>query len=207
MSSKISKATKGRILAYYDMKMSQVKIAELTKVPRSTVGKIIRNFNIRKILERKSGSGRPPSLKSDAIKNILDKVAVNPRISAAKIALELKEEQKIVVSDQTVRNCLNSRGYHGRSACRKPLLSLKNKKIRYETCTEWAYRPKKYWRQVIYSDECKFNLFQSDGKINVWRKSNERLLEKNIAPTVKFGGGKLVVWGVSHITVWDHWLS
>jgi hypothetical protein len=57
-------------------------------------------------------------------------IRLNPRISAAKIALELKEEQKIVVSDQTVLNCLNSRGYQ--SACRKPLLSLKNKKIRYE---------------------------------------------------------------------------
>lgn len=46
-----------------------------------------------------------------------------------------------------------------------------------------------------FSDECKFNIFQSDGKCNVWRKEGTRLDEKNLSPTVKHGGGSVMVWG------------
>lgn len=51
-----------------------------------------------------------------------------------------------------------------------------------------------FWNDVIFSDESKFNVFDSDCKINVWRKKNTELGMKNLKPTLKHGGS-IMIWG------------
>ena len=48
---------------------------------------------------------------------------------------------------------------------------------------------------MIFADESKFNVFGSDGQQYVWRKKPEELAKKNLLPTVKHGGGKMMIWG------------
>ena len=48
-----------------------------------------------------------------------------------------------------------------------------------------------YWNDVILSDESKFNLFGSDGKVMVWRTTTEEPNPKCTVPTVKHGGGSV----------------
>ena len=50
-------------------------------------------------------------------------------------------------------------------------------------------------RSVVWSDESKFNLFGSDGKVMVWRTTKEEYDPKCTVPTVKHGGGSVIVWG------------
>jgi hypothetical protein len=50
-------------------------------------------------------------------------------------------------------------------------------------------------KKIIFTDESKFNLVNSDGKCFVWREPSTGLLMKNLTPTVKFGGGSVMVWG------------
>ncbi|GBM81557.1 Transposable element Tc1 transposase [Araneus ventricosus] len=52
-----------------------------------------------------------------------------------------------------------------------------------------------FWESVIFVDESKFNIFGSNGRISVWRKPNEELNPKNLLPTVKHGGGSIMVCG------------
>lgn len=47
----------------------------------------------------------------------------------------------------------------------------------------------------MFTDESKFNIFGSDGRVNVWRKPGEELKLKNMRGTVKHGGGHVMVWG------------
>ncbi|CAK9814099.1 Transposable element Tcb2 transposase [Anthophora plagiata] len=49
--------------------------------------------------------------------------------------------------------------------------------------------------RYLFSDECKFNIFGSDGKKFVWRKPNTELQQRNIHTTVKHGGGNVMLWG------------
>ncbi|CAJ0758085.1 4351_t:CDS:2, partial [Entrophospora sp. SA101] len=51
------------------------------------------------------------------------------------------------------------------------------------------------WKNVVWSDESKFALFESDGRVRVWRKPGEAYKEDCIQPTVKFGGGSVMFWG------------
>ena len=44
------------------------------------------------------------------------------------------------------------------------------------------------WKNVIWSDESKFNLLTSDGKEYYWTNRPAELTEEGISPTLKFGG-------------------
>ncbi len=52
-----------------------------------------------------------------------------------------------------------------------------------------------YWNHAMWSDETKINLFGSDGVKRVWRQPGEEYKDKCVLPTVKHGGGSVMVWG------------
>ena len=52
-----------------------------------------------------------------------------------------------------------------------------------------------YWNHVLWSDEMKINLFGSDGFKHVWQRPGEEYKDKCVMPTVKHGGGNVIVWG------------
>ena len=52
-----------------------------------------------------------------------------------------------------------------------------------------------FWKRVLWSDEPKFNLFGTDGKVRVWREPREEFQPACAVPTVKHGGGNVKVWG------------
>lgn len=52
-----------------------------------------------------------------------------------------------------------------------------------------------FWNDVIFSGASKFNVYGSDGREIVWRKANIELNNNNVCPTVKHGGGGVLVWG------------
>ncbi len=56
-----------------------------------------------------------------------------------------------------------------------------------------------YWNHVLWSDETKINLFGSDGVKRVWRQPGEEYKDKCVLPTVKHGGGSVMVWGCMSI--------
>jgi len=64
---------------------------------------------------------------------------------------------------------------------------------------EWCKRHQEWtdeqWNKVIWSDESRFTLFQSDGRTRVWRFPKEKYDVNCVVPTVKHGGGGVMVWG------------
>ena len=51
------------------------------------------------------------------------------------------------------------------------------------------------WACVIWSDETKINRLGSDGRQWVWKKAGAPLTAQHVKPTVKFGGGSVMIWG------------
>ena len=67
------------------------------------------------------------------------------------------------------------------------MISKKNKLKRLKLPHDHVPKPQEFWDRVLWSDESKFNVFESDGRQVVWRMALESLKEKNINPTVKGG--------------------
>ena len=99
------------------------------------------------------------------------------------------------VSTATIRRTLNAEGLHARTPRRKPLLNQKHKKARLHYAQNHINKSQRFWNSVLWSDETKLELFRPMDQRYVWRKKNEAHAEKNTLPTVKHGGGSVMLWG------------
>jgi hypothetical protein len=95
----------------------------------------------------------------------------------------------------TVRQALRQIGLHGRVRRPMPFLSRIHVQKRRAWAEDMLDLTADDWRDVIFSDESKFNLFGSDGKQYCRRRAGEELEPRNIKKTVKHGEGSLMVWG------------
>lgn len=100
------------------------------------------------------------------------------------------------ISGRTIRRRLQDKNLHGRVARKVPLLRAKNIKQRIEFATSnLASANTRNWKNVLYSDETKLNLFGSDGRIYVRSGKNQELNPRHTVKTVKHGGGNIKIWG------------
>ena len=97
------------------------------------------------------------------------------------------------VHPETIRRVLRGANYHGLVAKIKPVLKNIHKRKRLLFAKEHLEKDKTWWNRVIFSDESKFNIYSSDGRIIVCRKPNTELEERNLQATMKHGGGSVML--------------
>jgi hypothetical protein len=119
----------------------------------------------------------------------------SPQLTASDGLAYLKSEFGVEVTPQTIRNRLKSLGLFARRAARKPLMLLRHRKLRLTFARHYQHWTSDDWSQVLWSDETKFNLFNSDGNHMIRRPKGTRYQPKYIRPTVKFNGGGVLCWG------------
>ena len=78
---------------------------------------------------------------------------------------------------------------YDRVARKKSYVNKINRGKRIDNAKMMMEKPYDYWKHVLWSDESKFNLFGSDGKIMVWRLTMEEYHPKCTVPTVKHDDG------------------
>lgn len=171
------------------------EISAMLRISKSTVAEIIRRFNIENRIESIPQTGRPAALNDREKRRLVRKIKENPRLSAPRLASELLEERGKKVHPETIRRTLRQHGYNGRVARRKPFINEANRRKRLNFAKELVSKDEAWWTNVIFADESKFNIYNSDGRTMVWRMKNTELDIKHTRGTVKHGGGSVMVWG------------
>ena len=64
-----------------------------------------------------------------------------------------------------------------------------------EYAKNYREKPLGFRNKVLWSDESKSNLFESNGKVVVWCSLKEEFGPERTIPTVKHGGGNVKCWG------------
>ena len=174
---------------------SEHGIASKVLLSRNSVHYIIAKYKKTKCIGNILGRGRKRMTTEHLDRLIQRKVKADRRKSAASVKVEVENELGIKVSEQTVRRRLHEVGLYGRVARKKPYVSKVNRGKRLRYVKSWQEKPLECWKNVLWSDETKFNLFGSDGKVMVWRSPKEEFYPSCTVPTVKHGDGNVKCWG------------
>ncbi|GFU57374.1 transposable element Tc1 transposase [Trichonephila clavipes] len=128
-------------------------------------------------------------------RQVIREASKNPFVSAITLANGVVSTSGVQIYAQSVRNVLHDAHIYGRSPMKKPLITERNRLKRLEFAKEYINKPIDFWKNIIFSDESKFNIFKSDGRKLVWRKPCTAVHIKNVLPTVKQGGSSVMIWG------------
>ena len=171
------------------------QIAKSTNISPSTVSCINKRWREQHSLKDAPKPGRPPTI-NEPIKNKIVNLITSRRCSSApEVQKCIEEKENISISSPTIRHILHANGLVSRIKRKNPYLSSKHRKRRLEFAKEHEHWTIEDWSKIIWSDESKFKIFGSDGKQYYWKRPEEPLNHFHVKPTVKFGGGSVMIWG------------
>ncbi|GFX65392.1 QLQ domain-containing protein [Trichonephila clavipes] len=122
-------------------------------------------------------------------------VKQNRKSSLVEISQEFQISSGISVSSKTVHRELKNFGFHGHAAAHKPNITPQKAKHRLQWCRAHRYWTVDMWKTVLWSDESRFTVWQSDGHVWIWWMPGELFFSDCIGLTVKFGGGSIMGGG------------
>jgi hypothetical protein len=77
---------------------------------------------------------------------------------------------------------------------KKPLLTEKHKRVRLAFAKKYQHWTVDDWKRVVFSDETMINRWGSGGRQYGWKKLGAELQPIHTTPTLKHGGGSIMVW-------------
>ncbi|KAK3561640.1 hypothetical protein QTP86_012048 [Hemibagrus guttatus] len=174
------------------------KVSAALKVPMRTVASIIckwKKFGTTRTLPR---SGRPAKPSDRERRVLVRDVTKNPVVT-------LKELQPFSVERgepsrrTTISAALHQSGLYGRVTRQKPIVCKRHMTAHLEFAKRHLKDSQTMRNKILWSDETKIELFGLNGKCHVWRKPGTAHHLANTIPTVKHGGGSIML--LSQISV------
>ncbi len=193
-TKELSKDTRNKIVDLHQAGKTESAIGKQLGVKKSTVGAIIKKWKTYKTTDNLPRSGAPRKISPCGVKIITRTVSKNPRTTRGDLVNDL-QRAGTKVTKATISNTLHRHGLKSCSARCVPLLKPVHVQARLKFAREHLDDPEEDWENVIWSDETKIELFGKNSTCRVWRRKNAELHPKNTIPTVKHGGGNIMLWG------------
>lgn len=186
----LPQSTKSRIISLLQAGQSVRHISRVTGASSSTIGRL-RSTVPR--LQQEGKNGRPRILSERQERFLVRMFATGNFLNAVEASRKLKNEYNIRVSAQTVRTTLKRNGMQSRIRRKKPLLLANHKKRRLQFARKTKNWGLQDWDNVVWSDESMFTVFGSGGRQYYWKRPGDPLQPHHVKPTVKHGGGSVMV--------------
>ena len=168
------------------------QVAQKTGHSKSTIHRIQQTLELDK---ENIKLGGPCKLSPRDKRKIIHKITSGEIDTAVQATKWINNFIESPVSTNTVRRALHSEGLKSAPKVKKPLLKSSHRRARLDFALKYQYWTVDDWKRVLWSDETKINKFGSDGRQWVWKRRGEPLSDRTTQPTVKHGGGNIMVWG------------
>ncbi|KAI4904687.1 hypothetical protein NFI96_006145, partial [Prochilodus magdalenae] len=132
-------------------------------------------------------TGVPRKISPGGVSVTLRKVRNQPRTTREELVNDLKRAGT-TVSKVTVGNTLRPHSLKSCMARKAPLLKSAHVQARLKFAHDHLDDPDESWEKVLWSDDL-------NSTHRVWRTKNDEYHPKNTIPTVKHGGGGIMLWG------------
>ncbi len=111
------------------------------------------------------------------------------KASVTQITTRYNQDMQNTISEHTRRRTLKQMGYSSRRPHRVPLLSANIRKRRLQFTQAHQNWTIEDWKNVAWSDESRFLLRHSDGRVRIWRKEHESMDSSCLVSMVQAAGG------------------
>jgi hypothetical protein len=103
-----------------------------------------------------------------------------------------------MISAPTVRRRLKERGLSAKTPSTGPRLTVGHRRAGLEFAHQYVNWGDNEWKNVLFTDESRFNPRSPDGCEKVWRRPGERYSQCCISPRSGYNGGSIMIWaGIS----------
>ncbi len=187
-TKELSKDVRDKIVDLHKAGMVYKTIAKQLGEMMTIVGAIIHKWKKHKITVNLPRTGAPCKISPHGVSMIMRTVRNQPRTTREDLVNDLKPAGTIVTK-KTIGNTLRCEGLKSCSARKVPL--LKKAHGPSEVC-QW-FRGELGESVVVRWDQNQ--LFGINSTRRVWRRRNAAYDPKNTIPTVKHGGGNIMLWG------------
>ena len=191
----LSVEERAKIVVLVQEGFSMNRVATRMGVSRCCVQEIMKKHKETGTVADRRRLGRPKASTARQDRELVRLCLRDRKATAPDLKCRWTEACGAALSVQTVRRRLLDRGLRGCVAVKKPKLTANHKKKRLEWAKERKLWTTDDWGRVLWSDESTFELWRTRGRVWVRRRQGERFLEECIVPTIKHGGGKVMVWG------------
>ncbi len=174
--------------------LSISKTADLLGISRTTICRVYREWSEK---EKISSECQLCGRKYLVDVFILGRIVRDDRKArVTQITTRYNKGMQNTISERTTSRTLKQMGYSSRRPHRVPLLSDKNRKRRLQFTQAHRNWTIEECKNIAWSDESRFLLRHSDGRVRIWRKEHESMDPSSIVSTVQAGGGGVMVWGI-----------
>lgn len=192
---KIGDSERNMMIGYAESGKPYREIARIFNVHHTSVSRLHKKYKITGNVRTKKGTGRKKKT-GKREERIITRLVVSGECSnAAELQQNLARNHNLHISTSTIRSRLRDEGLFARIKARKPWLQPRHIRHRLEWAKNHKNLRKSGWGRILWSDESKFKLYQSDGRQWCYMREGENLSKRTTVPTIKHGGGGVTVWG------------
>jgi transposase len=167
-------------------------IAQHLYIPRSTVQDALSRFRETHgfWIHEKAGSDHSRSITDRDDRFLCLSVLRDRGLPSTILAGRLTDVRGVMISAPTVRRRLKERGLSAKTPTTGRRLTVGHRRARLE----YVNRGDNEWKNVLFTDESRFNPRSPDGCEKVWRRPGERYSQCCISPRSGYNGGSIMIW-------------